>query len=297
MNSLFQPSPAERRLLQDGRLAGPMTWVIAIMMFLTILVAAGGLAVAESARALRDDLAGRITIQIVEANPLQRESQVRAMLREIGSLSAVERVEAVPQERLVEMLQPWLGERGFEAELPIPALIDVELRQPGPRGVREVRQAAKALLPSVSVTEQQEWLAPLTDLLGSLKWLSAILILLVAAATAAAVVLAVRAALNTHRSTIDVLHLLGATDRQVATLFQRRIALDSIVGGLAGLAAALLVIALLGRRVAALGSGIANSALLGWSDWAILLSVPAIGAALATFCARLTVLAALRRTL
>ncbi|TVV69603.1 cell division protein, partial [Sphingomonas solaris] len=29
--------PAERRLLPESRLSGPMPWVIAIMMFLTVL--------------------------------------------------------------------------------------------------------------------------------------------------------------------------------------------------------------------------------------------------------------------
>jgi cell division transport system permease protein len=34
---------AERGLLPEGRLAGPMPWVIAIMMFLTVLAAAAGM--------------------------------------------------------------------------------------------------------------------------------------------------------------------------------------------------------------------------------------------------------------
>ena len=53
-------------------------------------------------------------------------------------------------------------------------------------------------------------------------------------ATAATVVLAARAALDTHRGTIEMLHLMGATDVQVARLFQRRIALDALFGGLVG---------------------------------------------------------------
>lgn len=297
MNSLIQPSPAERRLLQEGRLAGPMTWVIAIMMFLTILAAAGGLAVAESARAMREDLAGRITVQVAEANPVLRETQSRLLVREIGSLSVVERVEAVPQDRLVDMLEPWLGEKGFEADLPVPALIDVELRRGAADGTQAVNKAVKAIVPAARVTEQQEWLAPLSALLAALKWLAAAVVLLVGIATSASVVLAVRSSLNTHRFTIDVLHLLGASDRQVATLFQRRIALDALFGGVAGLVIALFVLMIIGRRVSALGSGMASSAGLGWSDWGIILFIPLIGVALATVSARVTVLRALRRTL
>ena len=57
-------------------------------------------------------------------------------------------------------------------------------------------------------------------------------------ATAAAVVLATRGALDTHRFTIEVMHGIGATDRQIAALFQRRIAIDSLTGSLVGAALA-----------------------------------------------------------
>ena len=72
--------------------------------------------------------------------------------------------------------------------------------------------------------------------------------LLIALATAAAVVLAARGALDTHRATIEVMHGIGATDLQVARLFQRKIALDALFGGLAGGVAAALVLLLLARR-------------------------------------------------
>ncbi|MBA3895611.1 MAG: cell division protein, partial [Sphingomonadaceae bacterium] len=48
----FAPSAADRRLLPEGRLAGPMPWVIAIMTFLTLLAAAGGLALGGAAAGL-----------------------------------------------------------------------------------------------------------------------------------------------------------------------------------------------------------------------------------------------------
>ena len=53
-------------------------------------------------------------------------------------------------------------------------------------------------------------------------------------ATMAVVMLAARAGLEAHRGTIEVIHMLGATDRQVARLFQRRIALDAGIGAAAG---------------------------------------------------------------
>lgn len=293
----FQSSPADRRLLLEGRLAGPMPWVIAIMIFLTVLAAAAGLALGSAARLLSADLAERLTIQLPEANPVLRETGKQAIIAELGRLGVIEKIEPVSERQLATLLEPWLGEQGQDADLPIPALIDVELRRATPADVAEVRKAVRAIAPAARVDEHARWLAPLASLLQSLKWLAAALVLLVTAATATTVVLAARGALNTHRPVIEVMHLLGATDGQVAGLFQRRIALDAMFGGLAGLAGALAVMALVGNRVSAIGSDLFGSAGLGGSDWAIILSLPLFGALLATLAARVTILFALRNTL
>ena len=79
-------------------------------------------------------------------------------------------------------------------------------------------------------------------------------------ATAATVALAARAALDTHRGTIEILHLMGATDFQVARLFQRRIALDALFGGLVGFILAGFVLIAIGERVSALGSELLGTA-------------------------------------
>src|SRR3546814_1046120 len=48
------------------------------------------------------------------------------------------------------------------------------------------------------------------------------LVLLMILASGAVVIMTARAALGTHYATIEMLHLIGATDRQIARLFQRR---------------------------------------------------------------------------
>lgn len=43
---------ARHRLLPGGRVAGPMLWIIAIMMFLTVLAAAAGLGLGAAVRSM-----------------------------------------------------------------------------------------------------------------------------------------------------------------------------------------------------------------------------------------------------
>ncbi|MFX5587301.1 hypothetical protein ABTE16_21390, partial [Acinetobacter baumannii] len=75
------------------------------------------------------------------------------------------------------------------------------------------------------------WMAPISNFMRIVIALAAGLVLLMATATATVVVLAARAGLDTHRDTIEILHMLGSTDMQIARLFQRRIALDTLIGG------------------------------------------------------------------
>ncbi|HWH18863.1 MAG TPA: cell division protein, partial [Allosphingosinicella sp.] len=63
-------SSADRHLLPEGRTAGPMPWVIAIMMFLTVLAAATGIGLDRAANGL--DGGNRVTIQIIEAEAAKR---------------------------------------------------------------------------------------------------------------------------------------------------------------------------------------------------------------------------------
>lgn len=297
MKLTLKASPADARLLPEGRFAGPMPWVIAIMMFLTILAAAAGLSLGAAARGISDDLAGRMTVQILEANTDRRAAQIKNVTEELGKLSAVESRRLVPAKEVADLLDPWLGAEGLDPDLPVPALIDVTLKRSEASDVEMVRKNVLAVAPSARVDEHAQWLAPLARLLNSLKWLSVALVILMALATTSAVVLAARAALNTHQSTIEVMHLLGASDTQIATLFQRRIALDALFGGLIGLGAALLTMALVGNRLSAIGSDLLGSVNLGWLSWLFILLLPILGATLSTFSARFTVLKALRRLL
>src|SRR3546814_6831050 len=49
----------DRRLLPEGRLSGPMPWVIAIMMLLTVLAAATGLGLRHAAESLGETAGSR----------------------------------------------------------------------------------------------------------------------------------------------------------------------------------------------------------------------------------------------
>jgi len=286
---------ADRRVLDDRRGTRAMTWIMAIMLFLTVLAAALGLGTVNAAGTLDRQLAGRLTVQVVTADPAVRDRDARAALAALEQMPAVRRAEMVDRARLTEMLRPWLGDASSDADVPIPALIDVDLSVPSEEAAARVAAGVRAAAPTARVDSQSRWLSPVAGFMRTLIYAAAAMVLLMAAATTAVVLLAARAGLETHRDTIAILHMLGSTDVQVARLFQRRIALDTMVGGALGTLAAMLAIWLLLRQMTALGSELLSAGALTQGDWLLLALLPMLFAAVATVAARIAVLGRLRQ--
>lgn len=288
------------RLLPQARLSGPMPWVIAIMIALTVVAAASALSLRNLARTASADLEGGLTVQIVHASPDERNRQANQALNLLRQTPGITEVRRVEQDELNRLVEPWLGTRaGDEIEaLPIPALIDVRLSGPADaNAIENVRKNLTKAAPSARVDAQSSWLTPVFDAIGALQWMAAGLIALLAFATAAAVLLAARAAIGANRETIEIMHMLGATDGQIAKLFQNSVAVDAIMGGLTGLAAGIAAIIVLSREFSALGSGMLLAGELLPTDWAMITAVPLAGVVLAVLTARLTVLNALGKML
>lgn len=287
-------------LLQQARLGGPMPWVIAIMIALTVMAAAAGLALSNLARNASAEIAGGVTVQIVEAAPGERDRQTEVALALLSNRDDVAQVRRVPDSELEDLIEPWLGQAAGTADeaIPIPALIDARLRGPvTERRLQALRAELTASVPSAKIDAQAGWLAPVFQAISSLQWLAIGLVVLLAATSAAAVWLAARSALGSNRDTIEIVHLLGGTDGQIAQIFQRSIAVDAMVGGIVGLLLGLIALFLLGRQFAALGSGMVAGGGLGVADWATIGAIPLTGVLIAMLTARVTVLAALRRML
>ncbi|WP_435199354.1 cell division protein FtsX [Qipengyuania sp. 902] len=285
-------------LLPRARLGGPMPWVIAIMVAITVLATAGGLALSNLVARASGDLASSATVQIVDPDPRTRSAQAEAARDLLASDPVVVSVAVLPEDEVEALLEPWLGAGAEDDALPIPALIELRLRD----GSSETELARLADLlaeaaPDARIDAQSDWLAPVLSALSTLRWMAFGLIALLAFTGAAAVWLAARNALGSNRDTIEIVHLLGGSDDQIARIFQRSILLDALVGGLLGLLAGFAAVLLMGAQFAVLDSGLVAGGGLDRLDWMLLALVPLFAIAIAVYTARMTVLSSLRKML
>ena len=285
MNSPLFATDSERRLIPSSGVRGPVPVLIAIMTFVMVVVAAAGLALANTSSIVKSGVEHRYSIQIADG-----AAKAPAAIAAARAQSGVTRVEQVPAEDLRRTLERWLGPAGQEANLPLPAIIDVDLR---PRtDPSAVGTAIERAVPGARFVSHRTSLEPLLKALRGLTLLALGLVLLIALASAAAVVLAARGALDTHRGTIEVMHGIGATDEQVARLFVRQIAIDALLGGVAGAAAAGVTIALI-LGGAGTATMLAGTPPIGWNDVLWLVTHPLAIALLARQVAKGALLRAL----
>lgn len=286
---LLLASPADRRLLGVPPFSGPTPWLVAIMSFSILIIAAAGLALANTAGLFTRSVEARYSIEVPAGSP-----RLASLLAAVSSSPDVMNASAVSEAEMRADLRRWLGSLADSRDLPVPALVDFDLR-PG-ASLEPVRRRVLAVEPGAVIEAHRTAVGPMLDSLRALQWIALALVALLAAAASAAIVLAARAALDTHRSTIEILHGIGATDRQITNLFQRKIAIDALAGSLAGGVAAGLALGLLAAGSAFLGQ-LTGGATLGWGDIALLALMPFALTALATLVARSAVLARLRQSL
>ena len=122
MLSWFFVSPAERRLIGFARLGGPTPWVIAIMSFSIMLIAATGLALANTAGVLSRAIEARYALEMPGGG-----ADLDPLIASVRSAPGVTSVEAVPESEMRKTLERWLGPAAQSAELPVPALINFDL--------------------------------------------------------------------------------------------------------------------------------------------------------------------------
>lgn len=285
------------QLLQT-RFGGPIPWVIAILIALVVIAAAGGLSLRNLAENARADLSDAVTVQIVEANEERRSELAASAAAVLSDHPLVTSVRVVPDAELAELLEPWLGANAASGDVPIPALIDVELsRQANPEELAQLQSALDEVVEGTKIDAQSEWLKPVYDALAALQYLALALIALIAFATAAAVWLAARTAFSNHRDTVEIIHLLGGTDAQITRIFQRSVLRDAAFGAVLGLVLGLGAVWLLGQQFVALDSGMVAGGGLGWTDWAVIFLIPVGGVLLALITGRITIGFALKAML
>jgi len=275
-------------LPEDNSRESALFFVVAALCFLAVLAALTAKATYGAATSWTSQVEGEITIQLVDAD---RRAGKEA-LDIVSEISGISNAEVMSTEAMKSQLREALNVAELpDAVLPLPVVI----RADGGDRASELTDNISEQLTSAGfeaeVAAASDWVGDARRALGVLRLVALSAVALLALTGLAVIAFATHAALLAQRSTVNVLHLSGATDHFVANLFERRFWLLGLRSGAIGALSALGATAFM---IFAMGSsqrvGFLPQLSLDLWDFLILILTPIVAGFAARFAARNTVL-------
>ena len=277
--------------VEDAREAA-LFFVVAALCFLAALAALSAKSTYGAARALTAEVEGELTVTLQDVDRRAAEDARKLIEKTDGVTSA----HLLTKEEIDELLEPNFGNRGLPDSLPLPQLIavtaDSQVPDMGPALQRVLSEAGY----DSAVDEHADWAGDVRRVLAITRLIALTAVALLASTAVAVIAFATHAALLARRDIVDVLHLSGARDRFIASLFERRF---WVLGLRAGSVGALLA---LGAAAAAIfaakahggHAGLLPELSLDYLDMVVLVLTPVIAGLAARIAARVTVIRALK---
>lgn len=275
-----------------------LPWLIAFMVFLSILAVAGMLVLNTTASRWDAGVRGTLTIQVVPTDDIVvDEARLNKVLTVLATAPEVDRYESLSEARLIHLLEPWLGSGAEMGDLPLPLLIDVELRQATEFTAQDLSIRLKKQVNGIVIDDHRVWLEQLVSMIETFEILALIILLFIFLATVGTVVFTTRTGLAIHREAIEVLHLMGAHDDYIARQFAHRALGLGIRGAFLGLILALPTLWMLAHLAESLDQRFLSNIAFMPNQWALMMAMPALVAIIAMTTAKITVTRNLARML
>jgi len=278
--------------LRQSSMGGFITGIVAVLVFISGIAVTTAGSIGGLLETWNTSVTGTLTVQVPgESGPAQKSAA--SIVAAAQNTGVVKRAEIVPNDRVRELLKPWLGDTKLINDLPLPVLIDIELAAPSLETTERVTTAIKVADANAVIDDHRVWLNRIAEFATALSYIAYALIGLSLGALTLTVVFATRASMTEYVQVIEVLHLVGARDGYVAGQFSWRAVRQALWGGVIGLAVfapAFAALAWFARRI---DPGILPPLTLPLAAWAGLVLLPVAAAMIAYLAALVTVRRAL----
>jgi len=279
----------------DAREAA-LFFVIGALCFLAALAALTTRGTYKAAQAWGAQIEGDITVVMRDTDRRTAEDAADR----VSGLASVFEARVLSRDEVEALLEPSLGPGGMPEGLPVPMLMvvqaDAAVGDPSP----DIERILNEVGVDGDVAGNAGYADNVRGALGVLRLVALSIVALLSATAIAVIAFATHAALLARRDIVDVLHLSGAEDRYIASLFERRFWVLALQAGLGGTVAALMITALIvfsGGGSQGVESQLLPRLSLDFWDIVILLVTPVMAGLAARLAARLAVLASLKETL
>lgn len=284
--------------LDKDALSQFLPWLIAFMVYLAVLAMMGMLLLASIAARWDQGVSNTLTVQITPADTSDKDSErLQKVLLLLGKTPEVKRFETLSDDKMIALLKPWLGTTIVTGDLPLPRLVDVELKSGAKLDQKKLSELFKKSLTGITIDDHSVWLERLVQLTRVLKGLAVIVLIFIGLATIGTVVFTTRTGLAIHMNAIEVLHFIGAQDSYIASQFASRALILGLKGGVIGLFLAIPTLWAISAIAQQLESNLLPEINLGLTHFSVGAALPIVISLIAMITARFTVIKTLSRML
>lgn len=275
-----------------------LPWLIGIMSALATLLLFLGVTLNGWIIATGGHYNRSFTVNIPASN--SQDAVVQNVQTTLERNAAVASVGRISEEKLLKMLEPWLGNSEAGKNLPLPVVFDVALKSNDPKNAPDYVALEKDLLSiakGIEIDAHQRWIAAFSDFSTTAQVVLSLLALILMAAMAMMIAYTSRASLKLHGKTLHLLHSIGAQDSYITRQFQHEAGRLVLLGAVSGSAAAGLMFLAMGQYAASLSEAAIPALDFSINHVKLLVAMPLGCAVLAWLVARFAVQHQLRQSL
>ena len=252
-----------------------------IYMYLFVVVLAMVMAINTMVTNWEKDILGAVTIQVSpiedenkKIDVAKTEEQLNKVLQYVENAKGVKSVHILDNKTVERLMTPWLGNKIDVESLPIPRLLDVQLKEDAEINYDEMTQGLHKVSANASIDNHRLWLNRLLKFAASLKTLALCVLLMVAGICAFSIYYSARTSLGINLNSIEILHIIGAKDDYIAKQYAKSYAKIGFFSGVIGLIFAIPSIVLVSKYSISTGSGLLNGAGLSAFHWFFMMTTP-----------------------
>ncbi len=198
--------------------------IMVIMVYLATLAMAMQMALAGVTYGVGSNLSKHMTVEIPAApdnNETVQANQLDQVMAKIKNMPEIGQIKPLPKMEVMRLLKPWITDSEVVKSLPIPKQIDIDLAAGRSITATNLQRQLMLIDDDIQVNDRAEWLEQLLLLINGLSAIAWLMISLTGLSLIVAIVLICRTIMAMQHDTIELLHLMGATDRDIAHQFQR----------------------------------------------------------------------------
>ena len=269
---------------------------VVLIAFVASIAAGHILAVRHDTALWDDHVFGRLTVQIMPEGTKPPPAEVTAALAVLRRTPGIASADVMSASENAALVAPWMRPGESADGLPFPALIDVRLNTGTTLDIPALKQSLVRSAPHAVFDEPRQSIDASAPLTAQTFWMAAVVLAVSAISFVLALSGVLRGWIAAQQHNVELLRLLGVSERRIASLIGRAPAAAVVLTAAAGcgLAAWLFWLRGMGGKFAATIPALVPAVSPADLPW--LAFVPVTGAIIAWLTCRLLVWAALRHT-